>query len=134
MPAYNIVTKMTTMARSMRPEELMRTPLADLPVIDGTHIPKIIHQVACTRTGIHISRLTTLHCQSWKSTALPPQFEEMANSWKTTYPDFIYVLWLDDDNLKLVRERAPEHLEMYKAFPREIYRADFARNVYMQEL
>ena len=58
----------------------------------------------------------------------------MSKTWREQYPDFLWVLWLDEDNLALLHERAPEYLDLYKAFPREIYRVDFARNLYMREL
>jgi hypothetical protein len=35
-----------------------------------------------------------------------------------------YVLWTDEDNLKLVQRYYPEFLETYMALPAEIYRAD----------
>lgn len=58
----------------------------------------------------------------------------MAKTWRTQYKGFLYVLWTDEDNFRLVKERAPEHLDLYNSFPREIYRVDFARNLYMREL
>jgi hypothetical protein len=35
-----------------------------------------------------------------------------------------YVLWTDEDNLKLVQRYYPEFLQIYMALPAEIYRAD----------
>ncbi|KAH7317993.1 hypothetical protein B0J17DRAFT_686506 [Rhizoctonia solani] len=53
------------------------------------------------------------------------------NSWRLAYPDWSYVLWDDADNRELVRVLYPRLLEAYEALPREIYRADFVRNLYM---
>ncbi|CAD6588755.1 MAG: hypothetical protein CYPHOPRED_004514 [Cyphobasidiales sp. Tagirdzhanova-0007] len=102
------------MARSVTPQELMAMKADKIPVIEGTNFPKIIHQ-------------------SWKSTTLPPLLKTLSETWREQYPEWMHVLWLDSDNLCLVAERFPHHLDFYKAFPEEIYRCDLVRNCYMAE-
>ena len=72
--------------------------------------------------------------KSWKSTTLPPLLKTLSETWREQYPEWMHVLWLDSDNLCLVAERFPHHLDFYKAFPEEIYRCDLVRNCYMAEL
>ncbi|QRW27723.1 glycosyltransferase family 32 protein [Rhizoctonia solani] len=69
--------------------------------------------------------------QSWKTHDLKPSTVPLADSWRLSYPGWEYVLWDDADNKELVRVLYPRLLATYEALPREIYRADFVRNLYM---
>ncbi|KIM33667.1 glycosyltransferase family 32 protein [Serendipita vermifera MAFF 305830] len=71
--------------------------------------------------------------QSWKTrNDVPPNFEDWGRQWRKLHgPDWKYVLWTDEDNLKLVQKFYPEFLQTYQNLPREIYRADMVRNMYM---
>lgn len=48
------------------------------------------------------------------------------------HPSFEYRLWTDADNERFVRSEYPELYELYRSFPREIYRADLARCLYLK--
>ncbi|KAJ1309482.1 hypothetical protein OPQ81_006257 [Rhizoctonia solani] len=69
--------------------------------------------------------------QSWKTHQVKPPNVPLADSWRLAYPEWDYVLWDDADNKELVRVLYPQLLTTYEALPREIYRADFVRNLYM---
>ena len=69
--------------------------------------------------------------QSWKSSTLPPRFASWARSWCECFPEWTHVLWTDADNERLVREHYPQFLERYRSFPREIFRVDAARAMYL---
>lgn len=96
------------LASALSPAELLCRPLAT----DLTTIPKLFHQ-------------------SWKSTHLPPKFEKWSRSCRELHPDWEWVLWTDDDNLKLVQKYFPWLEDTYLSLPSDIYRADLARNLYM---
>jgi mannosyltransferase OCH1-like enzyme len=81
---------------------------------DKTTIPKIIHQTWFP-AGSNMSE----SAQTWVATV------------KHHYSDWEYVLWDDESNEALVREHFPWFLETYKSLPKEINRADMARNFYM---
>ncbi|CEL04720.1 hypothetical protein ASPCAL05845 [Aspergillus calidoustus] len=81
---------------------------------DKTTIPKIIHQTWFP-AGSNMSE----SAQTWVATV------------KHHYSDWEYVLWDDESNEALVREHFPWFLETYKGLPKEINRADMARNFYM---
>ncbi|KAL4870314.1 hypothetical protein BDV12DRAFT_195462 [Aspergillus spectabilis] len=81
---------------------------------DKTTIPKIIHQ-----TWFPAGSNMSSSAKSWVATV------------KKFHPDWEYVLWDDGSNEKLVREYFPWFLETYKSLPKEINRADMARNFYM---
>jgi len=72
-------------------------------------IPKIIHQTGPEE-------------QQWH-----PIWKECSESWKSTFPDFQYMYWTDDDLRNLVKEQYSEFLELYDGFPHHIMRIDFAR-------
>jgi mannosyltransferase OCH1-like enzyme len=72
-------------------------------------IPKIIHQTGPDE-------------QNWH-----PIWKECSESWKSTFPDFQYKFWTDDDLRNLVEEQYSEFLELYDSFPHHIMRIDFAR-------
>ena len=98
----------TKEAKKLSAEELMRRPLAT----DLTSIPKLFHQ-------------------SWLNSTLPTKFEEWSHSCRQANSDWEWVLWTDQDNLKLVEKYAPWFASTYEALHSEIYRADTARNIYM---
>ncbi|KIM33666.1 glycosyltransferase family 32 protein [Serendipita vermifera MAFF 305830] len=70
--------------------------------------------------------------QSWKDSHLPERFKAWSEQWRILHGnDWVYVLWTDADNLQLVQKYYPNFLQTYKDLPKEIYRADMARNMYM---
>lgn len=74
-------------------------------------IPKIIHQIA----PIDESR--------WH-----PVWKECQQSWKDNFPNFEYVLWNDENDLRnLVKDNYPQFLREYDSWPYHIMRIDFAR-------
>lgn len=95
-------------AKRLNAKELLQRPLAT----DLTSIPKLFHQ-------------------SWINSTLPAKFEEWSHSCRQANPDWEWVLWTDEDNLKLVEKHAPWFASTYDALHSEIYRADTARNIYM---
>jgi mannosyltransferase OCH1-like enzyme len=80
----------------------------------GKGIPKIIHQ-------------------TWKSEDLLESQIPYTESWKKFHPEFLHVLWTDEDNNKLVTERYPQYLEVYNSFPLVIEQIDFVRLLYLLE-
>ncbi|KAG8741957.1 hypothetical protein FRC10_002223, partial [Ceratobasidium sp. 414] len=85
--------------------------------------------VAAAARGQRIS--PRLIHQSWKTHEVLPHVAALADSWRLAYPGWDYVLWDDADNKELVRTLYPKLLSAYESLPREIYRADFVRNLYM---
>ncbi|KAG8806365.1 hypothetical protein FRC17_005059, partial [Serendipita sp. 399] len=70
--------------------------------------------------------------QSWKNEELPDHFKRWSKAWRQYLDDtWVYVLWTDADNRKLVEKYYPQYLKSYDLLPREIYRADMVRNMYM---
>lgn len=95
-------------ASALSPADLLCRPLA----FDLSAVPKLLHQ-------------------TWKSTKLPSKFEKWSNACREKHPDWEWVLWTDEDNLKLVRKYFPWLEDTYLALPGNIYRADLVRNMYM---
>ena len=95
-------------ARRLYAEELMSRPLTK----DLISLPKLFHQ-------------------SWMNATLPAKFWEWSHSCRSAHPDWEWVLWTDEDNLKLVERYAPWFMDTYDELRSEIYRADAARNIYM---
>ena len=96
------------MAKRLYPKELLQRPLPT----DLTSIPRLFHQ-------------------SWINETMPTKFEEWSNSCRKAHPDWEWVLWTDEDNLKLVEKYAPWFNTTYELLRSEIFRADAARNIYM---
>jgi len=72
---------------------------------------KTIHQMAPS-DDVSKWPLIWIHCQQ---------------SWKAHHPDFEYVLWTDETLEELVRTIYPSHYDVWKDYPAQIHRADFAR-------
>lgn len=77
-------------------------------------IPKIIHQ-------------------TWKSEKLPSRWRQYFDGWSVNHPDFLHVLWTDEDNLNLVKECYPEYLDCYNWLPLMIQKTDFVRLMYLEQ-
>lgn len=98
------------LARSLSAQSLLSRPISR----DLTTIPKIIHQTWFP-TGSNL----TQYAQSWVRTI------------RTQNPDWEHVLWDDETNRMLVERYFPWFLQSYLRLPKEIHRADVARNFYM---
>lgn len=70
--------------------------------------------------------------QTWKSVDVPQPFAGFQAAWRALHPSFEYRLWTDADNDRFVSAEFPELYELYRSFPREIYRADLARCLYLK--
>jgi len=75
-------------------------------------IPKIIHQ-------------------TWKSKELPENFSYWSKSFAEINPGYDHRVYDDNDNLEIVEKYFPRLVEFYTSLPKEIYRCDFVRAVYM---
>lgn len=71
-------------------------------------IPKILHQ-------------------TWKNTTIPEDLTAYRQSWKEHHPDWSFVLWTDDANRELIRQKYTWFLPIYDRYPEAIMRADAAR-------
>ena len=60
-----------------------------------------------------------------------PIWKKYHETW--LWPDFHYLLWNDDDNRKVVQAFFPQYLEVFDRFPLDIYRIDFARNLFLKK-
>ncbi len=69
--------------------------------------------------------------QTWKTSSVPEPLASFQARWRELHPDFEYRLWTDEQNDALVRSEFPELHALYRSFPREIYRADMARCLYL---
>ncbi|KAI9155504.1 Inositol phosphoceramide mannosyltransferase-like protein [Paramyrothecium foliicola] len=96
------------LATALSPAELLCRPID--PKAPG--IPKLFHQ-------------------SWINNELPSKFQRWSKGCRAQHAGWEWVLWTDDDNLKLVQTYFPWLVETYQGLPGPIYRADFARNLYM---
>lgn len=71
--------------------------------------------------------------QTWKDRAVPDRFRDAQESWRRHHPEWEYRFWTDDDLDDLVRTRAPELQDLYRAYPENIQRVDAARYVMLRE-
>jgi len=69
-------------------------------------IPKIIHQ-------------------TWKTNEIPEKWKELQKTWKL--PNYKYILWTDQDNRNLIKNKFPWFLNQYDNYEYPIQRADVIR-------
>lgn len=69
--------------------------------------------------------------QSWKTHNIPDKCRSWVQSWKDHHPLYEYILWDDQENHNFIKTYFPQYLEVYEGFPREIYRADFIRYLFL---
>lgn len=106
----------TPSIRYVRPQLAKTTYAAELltrtPSRTPGVVPKIFHQ-------------------SWKSLELPTKFQEWSLSCREKHKGWEWVVWTDEDNLRLVQQHFPWLEDVYNGLPGVIYRADLARHLYM---
>jgi mannosyltransferase OCH1-like enzyme len=107
-PSSIAIENKLSSASALAPRELLCRPYQGQTVA----IPKLFHQ-------------------SWKSAELPSKFQHWSGTCRDLHPDWEWVLWTDDDNLQLVQMYFPWLEQTFLGLPGPIYRADFARNLYM---
>ena len=85
---------------------------SDLESLNSNEIPKLIHR-------------------SWKTSHVPSAYNKLLQNCKQTHPDWLSIVWSDEDNLELIRREYPQYLYMYQRMQLNIERADFSRLLYM---
>jgi mannosyltransferase OCH1-like enzyme len=96
------------LAQNITAIELIERPLTK----DLHSIPRIFHQ-------------------SWKTNEVPERFQSWSESCRRAHPEWKWVVWSNDDNRKLVEKHFGYLLHAYDHLKDDIFRADFARNLYM---
>lgn len=69
--------------------------------------------------------------QTWKSSEVPEKWRASPAAIRQYHPTANYTLTTDADNLQFVKDHFPEYLSLYQNFPREIYRADMVRYMWL---
>jgi hypothetical protein len=88
-------------------------------------------ELLCRQIDPRAPGIPKLFHQSWKDNELPVKFQRWSKGCREQHKGWEWVLWTDDDNLKLVQTYFPWLEEAFNGLPGPIYRADFARNLYM---
>ena len=109
-PSTSELLPRPTLAASLSASDLLSRRVSS----DRTSIPKLIHQ-----TWFPAGSNMSASAQAWVQT-----MREQNSDWE-------YVLWDDVTNELLVEQYFPWFLETYRSLPKEINRADMARNFYM---
>jgi inositol phosphorylceramide mannosyltransferase catalytic subunit len=95
-------------------------------VIKSSLASSIRHDNNISKKGIpHI-----IH-QSWKVDEIPSIFQKWSGEWRRKHPDWKYILWTDEENMRLARKHFPWTAEMFANLERNIQRADIARCMYL---
>ncbi len=94
----------TSVTREKYPWEIIESKVIEY----AGKIPKILHQ-------------------TWKNNTVPEMWAESPKSWIKYHPDWIYVLWTDDDIFEFISVRHKKYLQMFKNFEYSIQKADAIR-------
>ena len=70
--------------------------------------------------------------QTWKSKhVMPPHFARWSETFRQVHPQWAYLLWDDADNRRFIETHYPWFIDLYDAYPQEIYRADAVRYFFL---
>lgn len=69
--------------------------------------------------------------QTWKSELMKQDYVHSFDNWSKLHPDFIHVLWTDEDNDLLVKTWFPQYEDAYTWLPLIIQKTDFVRLMYL---
>jgi mannosyltransferase OCH1-like enzyme len=92
-------------------------------------IVKSIEEIEFIRNtrGLQRGEVPKIIHQTWKDNNIPDHWLPSHTSWIELHPDWIYVLWTDEMNLKLIETYYPEFLYRYNGYRYNIQRADSIR-------
>ncbi|CAE6443174.1 unnamed protein product [Rhizoctonia solani] len=130
---FGTISLRNTLCRSMYPEQAGHMVYTG-ELASSVNASYLIAQLLAVRGGQMVSSQITpgeLIHQSWKTQDVPSNYHSLMTSWRSIYSNWTYVLWGNDDNRALVETFYPVWLSAYDALPSDIYRAYFARNLYM---
>ena len=65
--------------------------------------------------------------QTWKNDTVPEAWRGAQEACKRLHPTYRYMFWTDDSARQLVKDKFPDLLETYDAYPYSIERADAVR-------
>jgi mannosyltransferase OCH1-like enzyme len=65
--------------------------------------------------------------QTWKTAAVPAEWEAAVRSCKQAHPDYTHMLWTDASMRAFVEREYPESLAVYTGYPHDIQRCDAFR-------
>lgn len=105
-------------------------PEAAVPV---AHPDRLQDRLPCAPLGAAApDSVPHLLFQTWKSKRhLPSNYARWRASFLAENPDLTSVLWDDDDNRTFVDEHFPWLRGVYRSFPREIFRVDAVRLLFL---
>ncbi|EGF81478.1 hypothetical protein BATDEDRAFT_23934 [Batrachochytrium dendrobatidis JAM81] len=86
--------------------------------------------MAIQRQVPHVPIPRIIH-QSWEKETVPLKLQAWQNSWIDHHKHWDYMLWTNEDNLKLCEDHFPWMLDTFNALPTNISRANIARYMYM---
>lgn len=69
--------------------------------------------------------------QTWKDEDVPDKFGQWPWSWKLHNPAWVYTLWTDANNRRLIEQHYEWFLETYDALQHPVMKSDAARLFYM---
>jgi hypothetical protein len=79
----------------------------------------------------YVGKLPKIIHQTWKDGMLPSRWCKYFDNWHENHPDFLHVLWTDNDNDNLVEQYYPEFLMYYQWLPLMIQKTDLVRLMYL---
>ena len=81
---------------------------------------------------VHFDRIPPIIFQTWKSRSdIPGNYRYWRQTIIDRNPEAQVVLWDDEDNRAFIAKAFPWLLDMYDAFPKEIFRADAVRYLFL---
>lgn len=88
--------------------------------------------VPLSPTGRLAPGIPAILFQTWKTReGLPPVMQSWRDGFVEMNPSFVFPLWDDADNREFIRRNFPWFLDVYDAYPREIFRADAVRYFFL---
>jgi inositol phosphorylceramide mannosyltransferase catalytic subunit len=95
----------------------MNTKVTKRPweIIGQENVVKKVGQIPCI---IH---------QTWKNLNIPRDWVLSQKEWRRHHPDWIYVLWTDDDIFDYISQYHPRFIDLFMNFPYGIQKADAIR-------
>jgi inositol phosphorylceramide mannosyltransferase catalytic subunit len=86
--------------------------------------------MSITYTASGIPRI--IH-QTWKDRNIPEKWRKSHTEWQRLHPDWVYILWTDEDIRNHIEQHHPELLAVHDNYEYAIQRADMIRYVVLHD-
>lgn len=97
--------------------------------------PWVLYRLAVDRNQLkRVGKIPKIIHQTWKNSEIPDKWIMSPVNWKRLHPDYLWLLWTDDDIREYIRLFHSEYIPMFNGFRYAIQMADAIRYFILHDM